>query len=208
MSDVAYQELIDIFHLPNNTRGIELGCGDGPFARRLQYRNLDIYGLDISFPLLQLTENMTPIQGNALKLPFKDNFFHWVIYAFSLHHIPHTTNALEEAIRVLDDTAKIYLVEPNYYHPVRFLTRKPETFLRTHVFTYLSPDEHWIPLFKIKKILRKNHVVIDKVIFLTPEFESSTLSGRLQRLLGKILNFWPANMVTQSYYIVIGTKTA
>ncbi len=203
----TYQKLIDIFDIPNNTKGIEIGCGDAPFARRLKSRNLNIYGIDISVPLLKLTENMIPVQGNALKLPFKDRFFHWAIYAFSLHHIPDIRKALEEALRIIDRDAKICIIEPNYYHPIRFLTRKPDTFLRKHVFTYLSPNERWIPLFKIKKILRENHIVLNKELFITPEFNSSTVSGKVQRILGNIFDFWPVKMFVESYYVVIGTKT-
>ncbi|MEJ2627768.1 MAG: methyltransferase domain-containing protein, partial [bacterium] len=191
MLDSVFQELIRTFNIPDKTRGLELGCGDGPFARRLKNKNLDIYGVDISFSLLKLTEHMLPVQGNALKLPFKDNFFHWIIYAFALHHMPDPQKALKEAIRVLDENARIFIVDPNYYHPVRFFTRKPGMFLRRHVFRYLSPEEKWIPLYRIKNILKENNVMIQHVSFLTPEFSSSSFIGKIQKILAKLFNFKP-----------------
>lgn len=206
MPDSAFRELLDIFQISNNTRGLELGSGDGPFARRLKNKNLDIYGLDISFPLLTLAENMLPVQGNALQLPFKNLFFDWIIYGFALHHMPAPQKALEEAIRVLDYDARIFIVDPNYYHPIRFFTRKPDMFLRKRVFKHLSPEEEWVPLFQVKKILRKNNVAIQKTAFITPEFNVSSFAGKIQKSIGKLFNFPPFRMFAHSYYLVIGTK--
>jgi len=206
MSDSAFQELLSIFNISDNTRGLELGAGDGPFARRLKNKHLDIYGVDIAFPLLRLTENMLPIQGNALKLPFRSNFFDWIIYAFALHHMPDPQKALQEAIRVLDENAKIFIVEPNYYHPIRFLTRKPDMFLRRHIFKYLSPEEKWVPLYRVKNILKKNNLMIQHISFLTPEFRTSSLVGKVQKIGSNLLHFRPFRMFVHSYYLVIGTK--
>jgi ubiquinone/menaquinone biosynthesis C-methylase UbiE len=206
MMDSAFQKLLNLFHIPDNTRGLELGAGDGPFARRLKHKNLEIYGLDISLPLLKLTENMLPVQGNALKLPFRNNFFDWIIYAFALHHMPNPRKALQEAIRVLGENAKIFIVDPNYYHPMRFLTSKPETFLRRYVFKYLSPEERWIPLYRVKNILKENNIVIQHVSFLTPEFRTSSLIGNIQKIGSTLLNFPPFRMFVHSYYVIIGTK--
>lgn len=206
MLDSVFQELLGIFNIPNNTRGLELGAGDGPFARRLQHKNLEIYGLDISLPLLKLTENMLPIQGNALKLPFRNNFFHWLIYAFALHHMPDPQKALEEAVRVLGEGAKIFIVDPNYYHPIRFLTRKPDMFLRRYVFKYLSPEEKWVSLYRVKKILKENNIVIQHISFLTPEFRRSSLGGKIQKMVSHLFNFPPFKMFVHSYYLIIGVK--
>jgi ubiquinone/menaquinone biosynthesis C-methylase UbiE len=206
MFDSVFQELINIFNIPDNTRGLELGAGDGPFARRLKNKNLEIYGLDISLTLLKLTENMLPVQGNALKLPFKDNFFHWIIYAFALHHMPDPQKALKEAIRVLDENARIFIVDPNYYHPVRFFTRKPGMFLRRHIFRYLSPEEKWIPLYSVKSILTENNIRIQHISFLTPEFRTSSFVGKIQKILGNLFNFPPFRSFVHSYYLIIGIK--
>ena len=206
LTESAFQELLDIFRIPNHTRGLELGCGDGPFARRLKQKNLDLYGVDISFALLKLCENMLPVQANALKLPFKTQFFDWIIYAFALHHIPDTQKALHEASRVLKNQGKMFIIDPNYYHPIRFLTRKPGTFLRQRVFTHLSPEERWVSLARIKKILRDNDVAIQTIAFFTPEFHSSSVAGKIQKTVGNLLNFPPFSRFTQSYYLVIGTK--
>jgi SAM-dependent methyltransferase len=206
LTEAAFQDLLAAFEIPENTRGLELGCGDGPFARRLKNKRLDLYGVDISFALLRLCENMLPVQANALKLPFTSQFFDWIIYAFALHHVPDTHKALQEASRVLKNQGKIFIIDPNYAHPIRFLTRKPGTFLRKRVFTHLSPEERWAPLSRIKKILRDNDVAVQTIAFFTPEFHSSSVAGKIQKIVGNFLNFAPFNRVTQSYYLVIGTK--
>ncbi len=206
LTDSTFRKLLNAFQIPNNSLGLELGCGDGPFARRLKDKQIDIYGVDISFPLLNLCENMLPIQASALKLPFKTHFFDWIIYAFALHHVPDTPNALQEACRVLKHHGEIFIVDPNYYHPIRFLTRKPNMLLRNWVFTYLSPEERWIPAFRIKHILQDVHITIRSVVFITPEFRSPSLLGRIQNGIAAVSKFHPLNMLTQSYYVISGTK--
>lgn len=204
MPDEAFNRLITLFNISPNTKGLELGCGDGPFSRRIN--NTDNFGLDISFPLLNISKNMKAIQGSALELPFADEHFDWVIYAFSLHHMPDPSVALEEAFRVLKKGGRIYIVDPNYYHPIRFLTRKPGTLLRTHVFKYLSPEERWVPVHRIKKAFGAKRVSLVKVRYITPEFNSTSLTGAIQRIVPKILNFWPFNIFVHSYYLVEGRK--
>lgn len=203
----AFQELLDSFSIANNSRGIEMGCGDGPFARRLKNKKLEIFGLDVSFPLLTLTENMTPIQGNAQKLPFKDAYFDWLIYGFSLHHMPDTKIALKEACRVLKSSAKIFIVEPNYYHPIRFLTRKPGLYIRRCFFSYLTPEEKWLSVAKVNRILRSQNINIESIRFISPEFRSNTMASKLHRFADFFLNFPPLNIFLQSYYIIIGNKS-
>lgn len=206
MKDSSYRKLLDIFHIPENTKGLELGCGDGPFARRLPHKNLEIYGFDISLPLLKKTQNLYPVQGNALRLPFKDRFFDWIIYAFALHHMIDLKKAIQEAIKVLNTEGTMLIVEPNYYHPVRFITRKPNTFFRRYIFTYMSPEERWIPLFKLKDIFRKNSMKIDNVLFITPEFKSGSFVGKIQMSMSKIFNLPFLKKFVHSYYVVVGKK--
>jgi ubiquinone/menaquinone biosynthesis C-methylase UbiE/uncharacterized protein YbaR (Trm112 family) len=206
ITDEYLRRMVELFNLADCTRGLELGCGDGPFARRLENRNMTIYGLDISFPLLKITKNMQPVQGSALELPFKNNFFDWIIYAFALHHMVNLNQALQEAIRVLNAGGRIIIVDPNYYHPIRYLTRKPDTFFRKHVFTYLSPEERWIPLHRLKKVLQENGVDVKIVQMITPDFQSRTMVGKLQKTISTLLNFKPFDRVMHSYYMVIGQK--
>jgi ubiquinone/menaquinone biosynthesis C-methylase UbiE len=207
LADSYYYKLIDIFDIPTHTKGLELGCGDGPFARRLLHRNMDIYGADISLPLLHLSRNMTPVLADALRLPFPDKSFDWVICAFSLHHMPDPAKSIQESIRVLKEGGKIIIVDPNYYHPIRFLTRKPDSFLRKHFFKYLSPEEKWIPLSIIKCNLQDLKVSINTIRFITPEFKTSTYSGKAHSMISRYFNFPFLNIFTQSYYLVIGIKT-
>ena len=204
--DSYYIKLIEIFDIPTHTKGLELGCGDGPFARRLLHKHLDIYGVDISRPLLQLSHNMTPVQADVRRLPFPDESFDWLICAFSLHHIPDPAKSIQESIRVLKDGGKIFIIDPNYYHPVRFLTRKPNSFLRKYIFNYLSPEERWIPLSIIKHNLQEQKVSINTIQFITPEFKTSTYFGKVQQIFARHFNFPLVKMLTQSYYLVIGIK--
>lgn len=206
MPDSVYINLLHTFNLLNYSKGLELGSGDGPFAKRITNKTIKIFGLDISFPLLRLTKNLIPIRGNALKLPFKNNYFDWIIYAFALHHMPDHTKALEEAVRVLNSNGHIYIVDPNYYHPQRFLTRHPNSFFRKYVFKYFTPEERWISSSKVSKILNKNGVRIDTIKYISPEFNSKSIVSKFQKIIANIFCFPPLNIFSNSYYLIIGTK--
>lgn len=206
LDDKEFYKLLGLFNIHPNTIGLELGCGDGPFSRRLPEKIFKIYGVDISHNLLRYSKNLFPVQANALQLPFKSNFFDWTIYAFSLHHMVDIEKAVREAVRVSKQYGKIYIVEPNYYHPIRFMTRKPNTFIRRHFFKYLTPSEQWISSNKLNKILKSENVSVKKIIYLTPRFKHSSLCGKIQFSLSQLFNYKLINQFIHSYYIIEGIK--
>jgi ubiquinone/menaquinone biosynthesis C-methylase UbiE len=77
----------------NVGRVLEIGAGTGRFTRPIRSAGVDVYGLDISLPMLaKLIESSlddTPplIGGDATKLPLKDDSFG---AAFGVHaeHLP------------------------------------------------------------------------------------------------------------------------
>lgn len=204
MPDESYQFFINKFSLESNTTGLEIGCGDGPFSRRLHTTNN--YGIDVSLPLLKISHNMVAVQGNALRLPFKNNVFDWIIYAYSLHHMPDTQIAITEAVRVLKPGGKIFFIDPNLYHPIRYLTREPKCFFRKFFFKYLTPEEHWVSARSVVLELKKCGLKECEHEYLTPSFNSKTLIGFVQKTISSLVGKSFLSPFVNSYFYIRAQK--
>jgi ubiquinone/menaquinone biosynthesis C-methylase UbiE len=86
---------------------LDVGCADGMFTRF--YLNLfphtDGYGVDISNKAVELAKINCPDgffqQADAIKLPFKSNFFDMVHSTECIEHIGDPQKAIDECYRVL-----------------------------------------------------------------------------------------------------------
>lgn len=87
---------------------LDLGCGNGRLFSELEKIEVEYIGIDFSEKLIQIAKEKFPqakfLVGDALNLPFGDNFFDKV-YTFAVfHHIPSTElriQFLNEIFRVL-----------------------------------------------------------------------------------------------------------
>ena len=111
---------------------LDVGCGTADVEKYLQSSDFDIVGVDISNILLSKAKerdlrNFDSIEGDGLKLPFKEQTFD-VCFSLSLfHHIDQSKRlkALTEITRVTKPTGLIVTFEHNPYNPVtRFLVKK------------------------------------------------------------------------------------
>ena len=106
--------------LPNNNL-LDLGAGDGGLGKMLKGTLPDLkwHGVDISHVgLLQAKyrfQNLLPVVGSGLQLPFRDNFFGAVLAADTLEHIPQPEEALLEIRRILSQEGKFVLNVPAPY---------------------------------------------------------------------------------------------
>lgn len=87
---------------------LDSGCGNGRLFKVLKEKNVQYYGIDFSEKLIELAKKEFPEGnfqvGNALKLPFPDQFFDKVYSISVLHHLPSRDfriQYLKEAKRVL-----------------------------------------------------------------------------------------------------------
>jgi ubiquinone/menaquinone biosynthesis C-methylase UbiE len=88
---------------------LDIGCGNGRLSDMFENKNIQYIGIDFSKELIEIAKkergkNRIFIQANALKLPFKDNYFDTVFSIAVLHHIPSKENRIKfltEANRVL-----------------------------------------------------------------------------------------------------------
>lgn len=87
---------------------LDLGCGNGRLLELLQEKKINYIGLDNSSALIALAQKKYPgadfRTGDALSLPFTDNYFDKIYSIAVLHHIPSQElriKFLAEAKRVL-----------------------------------------------------------------------------------------------------------
>lgn len=90
-------------------RALDLGCGNGRHAELLSGVARETYCLDASASLLGIArertgESVTPIQGDAGRLPLRDGTIDVAVYVATLHHLPSRearVASLRELARVL-----------------------------------------------------------------------------------------------------------
>lgn len=100
---------------------LDVGCGTGPYLRRLAPMGLNGIGLDISEEMLGEARRRggnlhALVQGDARFLPFKPRSFEAVLMARVLSHIGELDIALSEVARVLRSGGVFVLtdVHPNH----------------------------------------------------------------------------------------------
>lgn len=101
-------------------RIVDVGCGDGGFARALAGLGAKVVGVECGAEMLARARAATPaadetyLEGVGEALPVEDASADIVIFMNSLHHvpIPHMDQALAEAARVLAPGGVILVNEP------------------------------------------------------------------------------------------------
>ncbi|MFQ5510850.1 MAG: class I SAM-dependent methyltransferase [Candidatus Krumholzibacteriia bacterium] len=119
-------------------RILDLGCGLGPYRRRLEERGARWVGLELAGPSCSVI-------GDGNRLPFRDGSFDGVLCSAVLEHVPEPDRVMEEMRRVLRHGGKLFgyvsFLEPfhglSYYHMshmgLEYLLMK-HGFRPTHIF--------------------------------------------------------------------------
>ena len=107
-------------------RTLDLGCGNGFMAKTVLARGGRYFGLDTSSKLIALAKKRNKsliknksakfVVGDALRLPYKDNFFDFIFSFAVLHHIPSEEKRLKffsEMRRVLKPAGSAVLINWN-----------------------------------------------------------------------------------------------
>ncbi len=105
---------------PQHKRIVDIGCGDGAFARILADLGGMVTGIEPNpvqaenNRLAPRSHNVQLVEAGAEAMPLQDNSQNVVIFRFSLHHIPEKLLArvFDEAARVLEPGGQLYIIEP------------------------------------------------------------------------------------------------
>ena len=98
---------------------LDLGCGTGGYSIELSKKVKKVYALDLNIPeSFPKKENIIPIKGDALNLPFKDNLIDFIFCSSLIEHISDQNKLIFEIYRVLKLRQFCYLSFPPFYSPV------------------------------------------------------------------------------------------
>ena len=88
---------------------LDIGCGPGFWVREFCRMGLTVYACDLSTTAVELTKKSLGLfdltahvlEGNAEKLPYRDESFDYINCQGVIHHTPNTEKCIAEFFRVL-----------------------------------------------------------------------------------------------------------
>jgi len=133
-----------------NSKVLDFGCNTGVTMNHIWERcRSKMYGVDINEYGINEGKNKYPSFNfkiiNSHLLPYKNNFFDWVMVNHVIAHVPNPSLTLKEIYRVLKANGKVSIVTPNRWYAI-FMTPnniinnyKPDpTILRYYTFKSLN----------------------------------------------------------------------
>jgi len=172
--DVAWRRFaIKKMFFPENGSFLDIACGTGDLSigAALKYPRIHVTGIDFIPEMIKvgkrkveklgLSDRVTLLHGDALKLPVPDNAFDVTGMAFGIRNIPDKQRALEEMLRatvpggqimVLEFTfvqnrffKLLYYIYLNYLLPLfaKLFTKNPAAYhyLADSIMSFPSPDK-------------------------------------------------------------------
>lgn len=113
------------------SRVLEIGLGYGTISRRLGDVSKHVVSLDIAPNAVTFVRDtapkISPLMGSALRLPFADGVFDYVITLGCLHHTGDMEAAIRECLRVLRPDGRMVLMVYNRYSYKRWMVSPIDT---------------------------------------------------------------------------------
>jgi len=119
------KELKKLISTSNYKNILEAGCGTGRWINSLDQKELNVFGIDYSFDMLKISRQdkleLNCINANAVKIPFKDNFFDLIFCVNAIHHFLDKKKFIEESKRTLSNKGMIAVfgvdphIDKNWY---------------------------------------------------------------------------------------------
>jgi len=147
--------------LRENSVVLDIGSGNG---RNLIYTRVNILGLDISFEQLKMDNklNSQNIQGDMIKLPFRNESFDSIISIASFHHLNNDKDRIQclyEMYRILIPNGRILLSIWSINQPIK-TRRKFDKCGDTIVYWKDIPRYYYIfQINEIKELLLKFFII-------------------------------------------------
>jgi SAM-dependent methyltransferase len=187
---------------------LDVGCGNGHLVNYFAKHGARLaVGTDIAFYYIQSgrkerhffvyneklrqgeNTNVSFINSDVRRLPFKDSSFEMVLAFALLHHINEKTNFISECRRILVAGGRLVVVDPNGGHFLRNIANR-----YARGVNFLTEAEEAINIAQLKKILTGNGFYVEEI-----KFESffGDMSAQLafilynnNRILGKMLQYF------------------
>ena len=168
---------------------LDIGCGRGGYTKKFQDYGGRVISLDREMPPVMAAFKAF-VQGDATKLPFKDNTFDLVFSSSLIEHLPKPQLLLNEVKRVMKKDAIFYLSFPPFYSPVGghqfkpfnvFLPEKAATFFSRKLYgvrSYMYNDAYGklqlMTIRKAKKLIKQSSL---SIIAIKTRFLNLNLAG-------------------------------
>jgi len=112
---------------------LDVSCGTGEFLQELAKRKkMKLFGTDISSQMIAKAQkklgNLVQLKkADVHNLPFRDNYFDYVVSTESFHHYYDQPRAIAEMRRVAKRGGKVIVVDINFFlWPIHWLFEKLE----------------------------------------------------------------------------------
>jgi len=115
------KKLVSLLPLGENPYVLDIACGTGwavRYAATLANGQGEFYGVDISSKMIEQAEassasytNVHFRKSNVEELPFRNNFFDFIISSNAFHHFSNPEKKLREAHRVLKPKGRVYVLD-------------------------------------------------------------------------------------------------
>jgi SAM-dependent methyltransferase len=124
-------------------RVLEVGCGRGEAAERIQRAGAEVIALDQSERMVELTRarGVSARRGDVQNLPFDDGSFDCVLAAWMLYHVPDLDRGLAELARVLRSGGRLVTVTNTEFNLPELWTLFGRRALRLHGFNAENGEE-------------------------------------------------------------------
>jgi len=107
---------------------LDYGCGGGWLSKLICRWGFEVVGIDLSKRLIKIAKFVCRegdfVVCDAMRLPFKDDAFNFIIGISILHHLPKLSRAFSELKRVSVSHALCLFMEPNLLNPFSAFGRK------------------------------------------------------------------------------------
>ena len=147
---------------------LDVGCGN--CRNLLPFSKFDCYGIDFSENMIKeaekyIAKNNMKVNlkiGDAIKLPYKDKSFDYVISFAMLHHLKNHEILIKEINKILKNNGQAYIGVWNKLQ-LKFLFKRKETYVK---FGKEKRYYHFISFFEMRRFLKKyNFKILDSKMF-------------------------------------------
>jgi 2-polyprenyl-3-methyl-5-hydroxy-6-metoxy-1,4-benzoquinol methylase/uncharacterized protein YbaR (Trm112 family) len=124
-NEKRFEQLAQYAQLPEGARVLDVACGTGSWASTLARHGLRVHCTDLQREFLEVAAEtsrregvfVTPVQADAVALPYRDGVFDAVTVLSVLEHVPDWTRLLSESLRVIRPGGTLWVTSTNQLCP-------------------------------------------------------------------------------------------
>jgi len=121
-----YVDLVKTLDIKDGDAVLDVGCGTGTVLSYIhESRNIRGYGLDVSENMIAIAKEKNPdfsfVTGDSASLPYEDGSMDVIMACMAYHHFPEQEKFRKEALRVLKPGGSLYICDPRFPAPARWI---------------------------------------------------------------------------------------